>query len=421
MILKQTFLAIGMWGYKLLYNLVNCFFSKQEKVLVISNTRLEDNAIEMANYIARHYTLEVAIMLPEEQIKWAKMHLHPAVTCYKSPRYMALKWGDLKRVCSSRYLFFTYQFLVGKSTKNQYTINLWHGVGHKKIQHARAYDGIQLRTDYTIATSAMTQKMFGEFFENPPENVWISGLPRNDLLLNSQPHKTTLKKKYLPKLNAYTKIIIWMPTYRRKSGRSSQNEVRRGNVDGVFGYENFDVQQFNQLLQEQNSVCLIKAHHRVSKSVSLNQYSQLQFIDDEWIWQKPMQMYQLLACTDALITDYSSVMIDYSLLNQPIFCLADDVETFKQTQGLYFEVYEQWVPTKLFTNQQDFFTAVRRYLETGEDAFKTQRQKICRAYFQYPDAHSAQRIAEKVFGKNAQIEKRKEIGYENNMVNSASV
>lgn len=52
MVLKKIAFTIGEKGYKLLYNFFNLFISKRDKVLVISNVKIEDNAVAMANYLA---------------------------------------------------------------------------------------------------------------------------------------------------------------------------------------------------------------------------------------------------------------------------------------------------------------------------------------------------------------------------------
>ena len=72
---------------------------------------------------------------------------------------------------TSKYVFGKHGF--SKNSKNQITINLWHGVGHKKVNMARVM-GL-CYADFTIATSEFVQEMFANFFDVPLKSVLISG------------------------------------------------------------------------------------------------------------------------------------------------------------------------------------------------------------------------------------------------------
>src|SRR5699024_10696008 len=128
-------------------------------------------------------------------------------------------WKALKIVASHKYVYLTYQFLYGNFRKKQTFINLWHGLAYKKIQSARKYDGIRVRADFTVAASTLSRKMFASLFDVPIATVLKAGLPRNDLLLNSQNEKKQLQKKLSLNLQRYDTVFIWMPTYRRMKNK----------------------------------------------------------------------------------------------------------------------------------------------------------------------------------------------------------
>lgn len=390
--MRKWGLKLGSIPYKLLCKVLGVFVKKQNRALVISNVKVEDNAISMANFLAAHYQLEVDVMLPAKDMAYAKTFLNPRVHLHPSPRHMCLDWASFKRLSRAKYVFLTYQFLYGKAAQSQKYINLWHGLTYKKIQRLRPYDGILVQADYTVAGSEMTRKMNATIFGVPQEQVLITGLPRNDLMLRSRDQAIRLRKKL--HLNTYRKILIWMPTYRRSNAANSV-EVRKG-MNALFGVENFAVQRMNRLLEKNNAICLLKTHHAMGLNREMKPFGRIQLIDDNWLKANAVLLYEFLACTDALISDYSSVMIDYMLLDKPIFCLATDVDNYRRTQGLCFSEYKNWVPSKLYEKQDEFFEALAAYLETDVDIWQEKRRKLCSAFFLYQDAHSAKRVAEAV-------------------------
>lgn len=387
---RKWLLKVGSIPYKGLYNFLNFWVPKENRAVVISNAKAEDNAIEMANFLAVHFEGKVDLLLPEDEIEGMRQFLHPEVRIFASPRYMPLKWADFKRINRARYIFLTHQFLYARAPRKQKYINLWHGLAYKKIQSLRPYDGIPAQADYTISGSAMTQRLNAKIFDVPEKSVWITGLPRNDVMLRSMRQKDDLMSKIDINFDEYTKVMIWMPTYRRTDEKASI-EIQSDRFD-PFGIGDFDLHAFNEILRKNKVLCLMKTHHILKPKNEVESYSNLYNINDAWLAEQGVLLYQLLACTDALISDYSSVMIDYMLLDRPIFCLATDLENYKKTQGLIFEDYERWVPSKLYTDQDDFFMALRRFLKEGEDSFREKRRKLVPEFFEYTDDRSAQRI-----------------------------
>lgn len=173
---------------------VGSFCQKQHRALVISNVKIEDNAISMANFLAAHYSLEVDLMLPARDMAFVKPFLDSRIHLYPSPRHMCLDWTSFKRLSRAKYVFLTYQFLYAKASRHQQYINLWHGLTYKKIQRLRPYDGILVQADYTVAGSEMTREMNAAIFGVPKEQVLISGLPRNDQMLRSRDQANRIQK-----------------------------------------------------------------------------------------------------------------------------------------------------------------------------------------------------------------------------------
>ena len=64
-------------------------------------------------------------------------------------------------------------------------------------------------------------------------------------------------------------------------------------------------------------------------------------------------MYQFLTLTDALISDYSSVAVDYMLLDKPIAYLLEDFEQYKKVRGFVFEDPLEYMPGyHIYSNEE---------------------------------------------------------------------
>lgn len=385
---------LGTLLYRLVYKLISSFFSKRDKAVIISNARIEDNAIEMANFLALNDDMEIEVLVPKANVSFAKRVLDPRIAVYQCPRHFPLNWRDVKRIATAKYVFLTYQFLPDRGAKKQVFVNLWHGLTYKKIQNLRPYDGLPAQANFTVAGSAMTKKMNAEIFDVPLQCVIETGLPRNDLMLRSQQKQIEIKSKLPQEFADYSKLLIWMPTYRRSTTENSI-EIRQKN-EGLFGVDEFASKEFNDILKANNTLCLVKAHHSVG-SLEGKSFDHIITINDEWLQKRDLLLYQLLACTDALISDYSSVMIDYMLLNKPIFCFAADLKAYKKSQGLCFSAYENWIPSMLYQDKSEFFKALKVYLETEEDSGKSKRKELLPEFFSHTDPNSARRIADIVF------------------------
>jgi CDP-glycerol glycerophosphotransferase (TagB/SpsB family) len=384
--------------YKIIIFL-NKVLPKSNRVLVQDNFKGASNAIEIANYISEHYEYPVFYIVD----KYFKPHAENLV----SPNVRLLKRTSLLFVLyrpTSKYILSTHGFSIMRTSgRNQFHVNLWHGVGHKKIRLSMGYGEKGIPADITVATSELSRKMFSESFGVSQESVFISGYPRNDLMLRAQKEKQSAKANIKPALDNYDKVIIWLPTFRRKNNGKIIHEGKR-DLGNPFNIKDFNTIRFSKLLKQQNTLCIFKPHYTFKanyydeSSNGPGNLDNILVIDDQWIYKQKITLYHLLACTDALITDFSSVMIDYSLLGQPIICFSSYLEEFKQNQGLYFENIENWLPTQLIQDEEEFFTSLELILSTGKDPYTGKRKKIRDLYFKYKDAKSSERLSKHIFG-----------------------
>jgi CDP-glycerol glycerophosphotransferase (TagB/SpsB family) len=371
-------------------NGINRLLPKFNRILIVGAPNADSQAIAVANYISQHYKLPIIYSISNTFKDDPHNLLAPAISTVHRTWD---KWPSIKfilKFMTSKYIFITQNPFLYSFPDKQIVTNLWHGVGHKKI--GLLGEGNQILADITITTSQATREMFSQFFGVPKKSVYAYGYPRNDMLLNAS-RKRNLIKKRISDLSSFQKIAIWMPTYRKHalSSRTYGKEVQNS-----FYIEDFDIDYFNGLLKKYNTLCLVKPHFAALTYKSNKNLSNVQFIDDKWITQQDMTLYQLIGCTDFLISDVSSVMIDYMLLDQPIICVSTDFEEYGKTMGFYFDDIENWIPSRINKNQASFFSHLNDVLNNRTDTSKEKRERLKSYFFDDYDSHSTERIVNHV-------------------------
>jgi CDP-glycerol glycerophosphotransferase (TagB/SpsB family) len=382
-LLKKVFLNLN---YAL-----NTGISKRKQVLICEPWNIETNCVEIANYLVEHFDYPVFYSVPGRLMVDARKLVNPAVRVIENDTLQA-RFLFLR----SKYIFAAHWQFPKYYTKAQVIVNLWHGVGHKKIALLRGKPG--MFADFTVATSKLTQKAFTEFFGNPMDTVLISGYPRNDLMLRTEKDKLAFKRRMKGNLDKYDKIMIWLPTFRTDTIASHGTDGVA--VDNAFQIQGFDVERFNALLQKYNVLCIVKPHPLDVQRADDHAHSNVMVIKDEWLWKQGLTLYHLTACTDILVSDISSIMVDYMLLDKPVICFSTDFDEYEDSRGFYFDDIENWLPSKLIRKENEFFTYLEQILQTGIDPFEKQRLKLKDEFFTYHDANSSERIVKKVFASN---------------------
>ena len=129
-------------------------------------------------------------------------------------------------------------------------------------------------------------------------------------------------------------------------------------------------------------------------------HSNVMVINDQWLWKQGLTLYHLTACTDVMVSDISSIMVDYMLLDKPVVCFSTDFDDYGDSRGFYFEDIENWLPSKLVRKEAEFLSYLENILQTGIDPWEKQRMHLKDAFFSYHDDKSSQRILDVVFSSN---------------------
>jgi len=300
---------------------------------------------------------------------------------------------DVYYACVSKLVIMTHGHFVSKVPSNQICVNLWHGMPYKTIG---AYCNSQFsRADtYLCSTSPLFQKIMAKAFGMPLERTLTTGMPRNDRL-RSMTAEDVWSKSGIDR-SKYDKVFFWLPTYRQSVvGYIGQDGTEVGNV---FNMDGFPTDDFCKYLELNRCLCIIKPHPMAPKK-KIESSSHLMIIDEDWLWSRGLTLYPLVGVVDFLVSDISSIMIDYLLLNKPIVVCFEDVEEYQGSRSFVFDPIEEWLPGTIVKNYPDLLNALSRCVN-GEDEFYEKRAMLTKAFHQHCDFSSSQRLVDVINGNS---------------------
>ena len=207
-------------------------------------------------------------------------------------------------------------------------------------------------------------------------NVRVLGMPRNDILFNEEKIK---REKWLPGVNGMF-VITYMPTHRNYG---------EGEASPIPFANNLVVQEW---LENNNAILLVKQHPNMEKKSTMP--SMPNCIMD--ITHSCIDPQTLLYYSNILITDYSSVWIDYLLLQRPIlFYFYDNYE--KNDAGVLYDIRED-PPGHLCKTEEELFELIKKCKKNFNIMKPSDR--IVSKYHKYVDDNSCERYFEAIVYKD---------------------
>lgn len=281
--------------------------------------------------------------------------------------------GTVIKVKRLRFRYFYYMAIAGVwisdsrfpeyivKRKGTRYIQTWHGTPLKKLaldmesvhmdgensleQYKEKFRKNTSTWDYLISQNPYSSEIFRRCFDFHGEML-ETGYPRNDVLFqkNKESEIRACKKKLgIPEGK---KVILYAPTWRDNQ---------------FFGDNQY---KFNQALDydllrdelAEDCIFLVKCHYLVKDTIDWSRYEG--FVYD---FDSKTDIAELYLVADCLITDYSSVMFDYSLLRRPMFFFAYDLVSYRdELRGFYFD-YLSEIPGPVSLTTQELITQMKHY------------------------------------------------------------
>ena len=260
--------------------------------------------------------------------------------------------------------------------KKRLIINLWHGVPLKKIalldpnlkKAARIYFKKIFSENYTciLTTSHELIPLMARSFAVSEDKIKVWGQPRNDGLFQKNDCREILGQLFSD-LPEYTKTVLYAPTFR------DYGQVQ------LFPFKDFDQAQLEAFLEEKNMLLFIRTHVAEQGSAAPYLGKRIRFLGNE----QAEDVTGILNIFDCLITDYSSIYIDYLLTDKPMIFLPYDRQQYLDGRGMNFD-YDDVTPGPKPETFNDFLDA----LSPKEDFWKSERTRVNRLFneIQHPCA-----------------------------------
>ena len=260
--------------------------------------------------------------------------------------------------------------------KKRLIINLWHGVPLKKIalldpnlkKAARIYFKKIFSENYTciLTTSHELIPLMARSFAVSEDKIKVWGQPRNDGLFQKNDCREILGQLF-PDLPEYTKTVLYAPTFR------DYGQVQ------LFPFKDFDQKQLEAFLDEKNMLLFIRTHVAEQGSAAPYLGKRIRFLGNE----QAEDVTGILNIFDCLITDYSSIYIDYLLTDKPMIFLPYDRQQYLDGRGMNFD-YDDVTPGPKPETFNDFLNS----LSPKEDFWKSERTRVNRLFneIQHPCA-----------------------------------
>lgn len=369
---------------------INRIIPKKNQILFHSFPDMSDSSKAIYEYllknrrdICRRYELLWGI--DDEQLMQKKEFSNIA---YVKKKSLKGYWEFLR----SKYVISTHGYFSGVySGKGQVQLNTWHGCGFKADGGETGSNDLKYRGDYTLVSGPLYTKINADIMGLSSECAWVTGFPRNDLLFDTD---NALKKLGIDRAG-YKNIIIWMPTYRKSVVGSIRKE---GNTDSFGAYSLFDkdiLDIINSALKESDSLLILKPHPMDELCTKkLPEAGCVRVVKNQDLVNAGVSLYQLIGETDALISDYSSVAVDYLLLEKPIAFLLTDETEYKNDRGFVFEPIEDYLPGAILKDYGTFLDFIKKP-ESGICSNKMLIDKMVL----YKDNNNTKRVVERLFDK----------------------
>lgn len=208
--------------------------------------------------------------------------------------------------------------------RGQLIVNLWHGMPIKRID--RAIGGKPWPFSFSLATSDFFADVLAASFEVERSDLVVTGLPRNDLLSDEG----------LPdgdRLHAELggRYLVMLPTYRV----TEVGLARRDGTDAVFQLDGEARAALDDVLRRHDLRLLVKPHP-ASPAGTFDSWTseRVVVVDDAWLRSREVTLYGVLARAEALITDYSSVSVDYLATGRSCILFQPDLDRYESDRGL---------------------------------------------------------------------------------------
>ena len=298
-------------------------------------------------------------------------------------------------------------FAYTKFKKNVSVVQLWHGTGTIKKFALDSEEGevkklakkSNSRNTHLIIGSNKMFSIYKSAFGMENENIFPIGSPRTDLFFDEKFITSKINNFYerYPELSN-KKIILYAPTFRDDDLNNIKYQTLTKEKKEKNLYLNVEILDTLKKLDE-DYILALKLHPAISRHFSIknmniekslkNRIYDFSNINNDQENNKNITLNSLLLISDVLISDYSSIIFEYSLLNKKMIFYPYDIKEYgEKSRGFYFD-YENFVPGPIFYSAEAISKEIIKEMdENNEHTIKEFKAK----YMDKSDGNSTERL-----------------------------
>ena len=286
-------------------------------------------------------------------------------------KYVGEMFRQMKAMATSKVVVLDgYCILASmlKHKKELKIIQLWHALGaFKKFgksildmeggKSSAVAEAFKMHNNYDLiaASGDKCVPFFAEAFGQSEKKFVPIGIPRMDILLDSEDEKSTKERIFntYPELNNGRKNILYVPTFR--DGEENKKELKEA-TEALINAVNYG--EYN----------LIVKHHVVdTNKEEIYVSSHLNKTEGE-----SFTGTNFLAVADYVVTDYSSIIYEAILKELPVYIYCFDSEKYINERGFYIDFWRD-IPALYSKNARGICTFISENNTVNEEktaAFK---------------------------------------------------
>ncbi|MGI6007465.1 MAG: CDP-glycerol glycerophosphotransferase family protein [Ruminococcus sp.] len=271
---------------------------------------------------------------------------------------------------------------LGIRGKHTYFVNTWHGTPLKKMGSDLGEENSSFKSknswnmDLFTTQSSYESEIFTRVFQLKPRICQITGLPRNDELC----HVTEERRREIRErlgLEECNRVILYAPTFREYEKNSARECIFAPPVSW---------DRWQEVLGN-NTVILVRAHYEALQAMNLD-------------WEERVRdmsgypsLNELMIASDVLLSDYSSVFFDYSILEKPMVCFAYDYDQYQKKRGMYFDI-RQWLD---WGEDQEAVLTILKNLENEKFLRRSvEKTRVFKARFVEKSGHGVEEVLSRI-------------------------
>ena len=281
----------------------------------------------------------------------------------------------------SAHVFYSNGQLPIHPAKNQVVIHLDHGIAFKSyVQASYSTKNSENFFNYFMVPSDIYIPVIQDAYKCNKENIYICGELVTDVFFDK------IQKNY--DFGEYDKLILWAPTFKQSDDLGQSDSYEKL----VPLFDESEYSKLNDILKKYNYKLIVKLHIAQNCGNCFNtKYSNLKLYTNDEFTKSGMDLYVLMKQSDFLLADYSSVFLQYLLLDKPMAFVIPDFDEYNDKRGFVFENPLDFMPGDKIKTKEDLFKCFED-LHNGIDKYFVERKRVKDLIHKYQNGHNFERI-----------------------------